>query len=281
MTIANTGQYDSWNGDSGHRWVARADERDAVLAPVGDVLLAAAALRPGASVLDIGCGCGATTLAAADAVGPTGSAVGLDLSEPMLDLARRRAQRRSAGHVTFTQSDAQVHQFEPAGVDVVVSRFGTMFFDDPVAAFTNIANALQPGGRLCLATWRPLADNEWLVAPGAVLLQHTNLPAGVADGPGMFAQADPEVVTDVLTTAGYRDVHLEPVDVTFDLGSSPEAAADYLADSGPGRLLLDSIPEGPARDAALTDVQAHLQTKQRDGAVRLGAAIWIIEATRR
>jgi SAM-dependent methyltransferase len=279
MIIANTGQFASWNGESGSRWVMSADERDAVLAPVASALLAAAAPAPGAAVLDVGCGCGATTLAVAESVGPTGSAVGLDLSEPMLAFARQRALGRAAANVSFTQADAQTHPLVPNSVELVVSRFGTMFFDDPVAAFANLARALRPGGRLCLATWRPLLDNEWLTAPGAVLLEHTEMPEASADGPGMFAQADPAAVTGVLAAAGYADVRLEPVDVTFDLGPNPEAAAAYLANSGPGRLLLESIPEGAPRDAALADVRSMLCTRVHADAVRLGGAIWIIQAS--
>jgi SAM-dependent methyltransferase len=239
MSTANPTQFESWNGDSGTRWVARADEPDDVLAPVADALIATADPATGLRVLDIGCGCGATTLTAARRVGETGTATGIDLSAPMLDLARQRAASAHLTHATFTQGDAQTHAFEPEAFDLAISRFGTMFFADPVAAFSNVATALRPGGRLCLATWQPLAVNEWLVVPGAALLRHADLPVASSDGPGMFAQSDPDTVTNTLSAAGLTDIRLEPVAVSFTLGPTVDSAADYLADSGPGRLLLE------------------------------------------
>jgi ubiquinone/menaquinone biosynthesis C-methylase UbiE len=279
MTAQNAPQYDSWNGESGLRWVARADERDAVLAPVADVVLRAAEPAPGSTVLDIGCGCGATTLAAAARVGSAGSVTGIDLSVPMLDLARRRAAAAGSGNAMFVHADAQDHAFDPGSFDLAISRFGTMFFADPTAAFTNIGAALRPGGRLCLATWQPLTANEWLMVPGAALLRHTELPVETPDGPGMFAQSVPTVVTETLRSAGFTHVHLDAVEVTFTLGSI-DAAVDYLADSGPGRLLLDSIPDGEPRQAALADVRSALTEHTHDGIVRLSAGIWIITADR-
>ena len=279
MTIANTAQFESWNGDSGTRWVARADERDLVLAPVAEALLSAARLAPGEQVLDIGCGCGATTLAAAR-VGHAGAVTGLDLSAPMLELARRRAADEGIANVAFIQGDAQTHALPASGFDLVISRFGTMFFADPVTAFTNLRSALQPGGRLAIATWQPLTANEWLLVPAAALLEHVAVPEADAGRPGMFSQAEPAVVRETLDAAGLVDVAFEAVEVTLTVGATLDAAVDHLADTGPGRLLLDAIPEGEARGVALADVRATLSDHARDGAVRLGAAIWIVTARR-
>jgi ubiquinone/menaquinone biosynthesis C-methylase UbiE len=150
--IANTEQYDAWNGDIGQRWVANPDRRDRMLAPVASILIAAADLTPGEAVLDIGCGCGTTTLAAARAVGPAGTVAGIDISDLMLDVARQRADAAGITNMTLLQADAQVHDFDADSIDVAISRFGTMFFADPDAAFANIATALRPGARLCIAT---------------------------------------------------------------------------------------------------------------------------------
>lgn len=280
MTIANPSQFDSWNGDSGHRWVARADERDDVLAPVADALMAVAAPAAGMHVLDIGCGCGATTLTAAARVSRDGFATGIDLSAPMLELARTRAATGNVANIAFVHGDAQTHPFEPESFDLAISRFGTMFFSEPEAAFANIAGALRPGGRLCLATWQPLMANEWLVVPGAALLQHTELPTANPDEPGMFAQSEPDIVTATLLATGLTDVSLDAVEVTFTLGPTVDAAVDYLADSGPGRLLLESIPDGPPREAAVADVRDVLAGHHHNGTIRLGGGIWIITATR-
>jgi SAM-dependent methyltransferase len=275
--IANTDEYEAWNGDSGHRWVVDADRRDHILAPVADALLAAAHLTPGEAVVDIGCGCGATTLAAARAVGSAGSAYGIDLSEPMLSVARRRAETAGLSNITLVQGDVQIHRF-PARFDAAISRFGTMFFADQTAALTNIRRGLRPRGRLCLATWQPLVANDWLTIPGAALLRYGSLPVAEASGRGMFAQSDADSVSATLHAAGYADPQFEPVELPLALGADPNEAVDYLAGTGPGRAVLDSVPDDQ-RPAALDAVRAVLADHAEPGGVRLGAAIWIITAS--
>jgi ubiquinone/menaquinone biosynthesis C-methylase UbiE len=277
---ANASQFEAWNGVGGLHWVATADARDRVLAPVADALLDAAAPTSGIRVVDIGCGCGVTTLMTATRVGTAGSAIGVDLSAPMLDVARRRARASGARNTTFVQGDAQTYAFEPGTADLVISRFGTMFFADPEAAFANVRRALRPRGRLCLATWQPLAANAWLTVPGAALLRHTDPPATDPNLPGMFAQSDPGIVSTTLTAAGFTDVAIEPVVVTFTFGQSVDDAVEYLADNGQARLLLETIPEGAARDAALADVHDALVEYHDEAGVRLGGSIWIVTATR-
>ncbi len=276
--IANTEQYDAWNGDSGQRWIEDPDRRDRVMAPIADALLAAAALIGGESVLDIGCGCGATTIAAAHAIGADGTVTGIDLSEPMLDVARRRATAARVDTAGFVHADAQTHDLGTRRFDVAISRFGTMFFADPVAAFTNIAAALVAGGRICMAAWQPLVANQWLTVPGAALLGYGSMPDTADDaGPGMFAQSDPDDVRQVLADAGYRDVTLHPVDVTLTLGPDPDEAAEYLADTGPGRAMLATIPDHDT-SAALDAVRTTLADYTDHSGVHLDAGIWIITA---
>ena len=192
--IANTDQYAAWNGESGQRWIADADRRDRIMTPIADALLDTARLGPGDHVLDIGCGCGATTLSAARAVAPTGEANGLDLSAPMLDVARRRADAAGLTNVHFEQADAQTHRLPGGAFDVTISRFGTMFFADPGAAFANLALALRPDGRLCIATWQPLEANDWLAIPGAALLNHGShrRPPAPACSPNPTRQTSPQ-----------------------------------------------------------------------------------------
>jgi len=278
-SVANAEQFDAWNGDGGRRWVAAADQRDRILAPVADALLDAAALTPGERVLDVGCGCGVTTLTAAVQVGDRGSVTGIDLSAPMLAVARERALSTRLGNVEFVQDDAQTRAFEPASVDLVLSRFGTMFFSEPAQAFGNIGAALTASGRLCIATWRPLVANEWLAVPGAVLLGHTDLPPS-AEGPGMFAQSDASIVADVLGAAGFVGIDSESVDVTLTLGRTVDEALTYLAETGPGRTILEGIPEGRPREAALDEVRNVLSDHVVDAGVQLGGAIWLITAAR-
>lgn len=272
MTRANQAHADLWDGEGGQRWVADADRRDVVLAPVADTLIAAAQLQRGERVLDIGCGCGATTIAAAVI---TGEATGLDLSGPMLEVARRRA---GDAPVTFVKDDAQTYEFTPASFDVVISRFGSMFFDDPVTAFANIGRAVEPGGRMCLATWQPLAANEWLTAPNDALLRYGSLPVDDANEPGMFAQSDPDIVDRVLAAAGWDAVRVEPVAVTLRIGEDAADATDYVAGLGITRRILETIDDA-TKPQALADVRRVLDGRAApDGSVSLGAAINIITA---
>lgn len=259
MNDTNADQRAAWNGESGERWVATADRRDAVLAPIGDALLQSAAITPGERVLDIGCGCGATTIAAARAAGQTGHVVGLDLSAPMLALAASRAEQSPT--TTFLHADAQtvdlVERF-----DVAISRFGTMFFDHPAAAFANIARQLAPRGRLAMATWQPLDANEWLVVPGAALLSYAPLPseASAAAGPGMFAQSDPAIIEAVLRAAGFVDINSTARTIPLCLGATIEAAIEHLTDSGPGRTALEAVraeDRGDAIDAVRDALRPH------------------------
>ena len=171
MSIANTAQAEHWNtGDGVAHWITNQARYDRMHAPFTALILDAADLHPGGNVLDVGCGCGGTTLAAARLVAP-GQATGLDLSGPMLARARSGAEAAGLSNAVFQQGDAQVHELEPGTFGTVISRFGVMFFADPVAAFANIRSATRPGGRLVFACWQPLAANPWLLVPGAALAE--------------------------------------------------------------------------------------------------------------
>jgi trans-aconitate methyltransferase len=274
--IANTEQYEAWNGEGGKRWIADADGRDRIMAPIADAVLDAAELVTGERVLDIGCGCGVTTFAAARAVGAGGAAHGVDLSDVMLSVARDRAAAAGLANVTFEQADVQTHPFAGAGFDVAISRFGTMFFADPGAAFANVGTGLRSGGRLCIATWQPLGANDWLAVPRAVLLRYGALPE--TSGPGMFAQSDPAVITGLLEGAGYTAVVCTPVNLMLDLGAGPEQASEYLASTSIGRAVLDSLSEAD-RPAALDALRVVFADHQTPTGVELGAGFWLVTAT--
>jgi len=276
VSTANEQQRANWNGESGLYWVAEADRRDAILAPVADVLLDAAALSAGEAVLDVGCGCGATTLAAARAVAP-GPVTGADLSAPMLGVARERG---AGSGVTFVEADAQTHAFGPGRFDAVISRFGTMFFDDPAAAFANLASAAAAGGRLCIVTWQPLAANEWLGLPAAVLRRFVDLPEPPPTGPGMFGQSDPDRVDRMLRGAGWDDVAIEPVTLELELGADAAEAADYVVGTGLVRTALAPLPEAD-RAAAVAAVTAAMADRASPEGVRLGAGLLVVGAARR
>jgi len=283
VTTINQTQRDTWNGDSGHRWVADADRRDAVLAPVADTLLAAARIQPGESVLDLGCGCGATTITAATQAGPGGTAHGIDLSEPMLAVARQRARDAGLTTVSFTQADAQTHQFAGAAPDVVISRFGTMFFDDPVAAFTNLARSTRTGGRLCAAVWQardrsPLLQHGLDIAAAAAAARGHHVDVGVpTDGP--FAYGDPAFVRPRLEAAGWVDVTLTPhtLDMYLFGPGTVEDSVETGLMFGPVHTALDNAPAAvvdAVRDALVDDLAS-----RHDGTgVPLSGAISILTA---
>ena len=279
MKIANVESFENWNGESGVRWSADADRRDRVLAPIGDALIDAARLRQGERVLDVGCGCGATAIAASNRVTPGGSVVGLDLSAPMLGVARARASALAIENATFVQDDAQTFRSD-ATFDAVVSRFGTMFFVDPVAALANVGQVMRPSGRLCLATWQPLAANEWLMIPGVALLRYGSLPTSEPGAPGMFAQSEPDVVAETLEQAGFENITLDAASLPLTLGADADEATDYLAGSGIGRAVLETVPDAE-KPAAVDAVRATLAEHADTSGVHLDAAVWIICATQR
>ena len=279
MSNANADQHEAWNGESGQRWVASADRRDNVLAPIADALLDTAAIAIGERVLDLGCGCGATTVMAATATGPTGAVVGADLSGRMLDVARSRGLGQV--NVEFRQADVQTDALG-GPYEAAISRFGTMFYDDAAAAFTNIAEHLVPGGRLCIVTWQPLGANQWLVVPGAALLDFGTLPEpGVAGGPGMFAQSEADEISRVLGGAGFTDSNTEPRTLALCFGATIADAVEYLADSGPGRAILDTIPTSQQDDALAAVADALEPHHSPENGVMLDAAVLITTARSR
>jgi SAM-dependent methyltransferase len=273
VTPANRAARADWNGESGLRWIEQANQRDRLLSDVATVLLEAADLQAAEVVLDVGCGCGTTTIAANSRVGPQGAVLGIDISEVMLTVARQRVTDLALDNVTFTEADAQTHPFAPAHNDIALSRFGTMFFDDPAAAFTNIRRSLRPGGRLCMTTWQPLAGNDWLTVPGAALLQFGQLPDVSEHGPGMFAQSDPAVLTGLLQAAGFTDIDVRAVTVPLHLGANEDEAAAYLASTSMGRAVLVTVP-GDQQEAALDAVREALTPHlTSDGIVLSGGVL--------
>ena len=230
--IANTAQHQYWNTVAGPRWVGLGGFVERRVAAVNDLLLARSGVAAGESVLEIGCGTGATTVPLADAVGPSGRVVGVDIAEPMLEGARRRVAERGLGNITLLQADAQVHSFEPGQFDLITSRFGVMFFADPFAAFSNLLPAARRGGRLCFVCWAPLADNQHLLIPYEVALRHLGPPAPQPPrAPGPMAFGDPDYVRSILETAGFADIEInrESPDI---ISSTPEEEAEHACIMG-------------------------------------------------
>ncbi|GGS35149.1 class I SAM-dependent methyltransferase [Streptomyces nojiriensis] len=273
---SNAEQARAWDGQEGAYWAEHADRFDRALRPYRTPLLATAGVSAADRVLDIGCGTGETTRDVARRAGD-GRALGVDLSAAMLRAARRRAADEGLHNVDFVQADAQVHAFSPASFDVAVSRTGTMFFADPVAAFRNIGGALRPGGRLVQLVWQSPAGNEWLRSFTQALAAGRPLPTPPHDAPGPFSLADPARVRTVLGAAGFTDIQLEPHSEVMWFGEDTADAERFVLGLH-GWMLGGLDDEGRRR--AVDGLRATLTAHETDDGVRYASATWIIRATR-
>ena len=230
----NGGQVAHWNGPTGDRWAELWPLIDSTMAVITAQILELAAARPGERVLDVGCGAGTTTLVLRERVGAGGAVTGVDISAPMLAIARGRAEAAVAGApATFVEADAAAHALRPEH-DLVFSRFGVMFFADPVAAFANLRRAGAPGGRMAFVCWRTLEDNAWITAPmAAARALLPDLAAPVEGVPGPFAFADRDRLHGILDGAGWREIEIQRRDQTMILGETIDAAARYVLMIGP------------------------------------------------
>ena len=281
MKTANHDQVEYWNNsEATGDWVTYQDRFDRMLEPFARLILDAAGLAPGKQVLDVGCGCGATTLAAARAVAP-GAVAGIDLSAAMLARARENAARAGLVNVSFEQADAQVHQIG-GSYDAVISRFGVLFFADPVTAFANLLAAAKPGGRLAFACWQPLADNDWLLVPLAALAEHVPLPEPEEPGaPGMFSLSSTGRLRQVLSDAGWRDVSAvsQRTPILLGGGGTLDDAISYLRARPIVRRMVADADQA-TQDRAVTSMRDALARHVDGDGVRLNASIWVVTAKR-
>jgi len=265
-----------WNGQGGHIWVARQAHTDTTLAPVTEALLAFAAPRMGEQVLDVGCGCGAPTLDFARAVGPVGRVAGLDISGPMLAEGEARAKLADIPNVDWRQADPATAALDE--FDVLISAFGVMFFGDPVAAFANMRRAASLGARMALVCWRTLAENPWMEVPMNAVAGHLPpRPPAVPNAPGMFAFANPERVTEVLTAAGWAPPRFEKLDLDLDIaaGRGLEEAVIQSTQIGAVNSWLRNQPAEIVA-AAVASLRDALAPYRKGESVRLPGAMWLI-----
>jgi SAM-dependent methyltransferase len=275
----NSAQAEYWNANAGQKWTEHQEHQDQVLRPVSDRLIAAAKPEPGQRVIDVGCGCGATTIQFAERVGPAGAVLGLDVSAPMLARARERAPQDLP--ITLALADATVHDVTSHAADLVVSRFGIMFFADPAKSFANLRKGLKSGGRLVFACWREPKLNPWLILPLREAGKHAPpLPETNPEDPGPFAFASEARVRRILSDAGFADIDLEPQDLELDIavGRGLDTAVRAAMTIGPTSRMLDGQSEA-VRAAATADIRKALAAHARGDSVPLGAAIWIVTAT--
>jgi SAM-dependent methyltransferase len=270
-----------WNGIDGEYWARQQDHLDRTLAPVTEPLLAFAEPRAGFTVLDVGCGCGATTIELARAVGSSGRVVGVDISEPML--ARAKERLREFGNATCLLGDAADLPLHDLSAELIVSRFGVMFFGDPVAAFANLRTGLASGGRVRFACWRPIHENPWLQVPLHAVYEHApRLPKPEPEEPGPFSFADVARVERVLTAAGFTPPSFTPLDVQLDLaaGGTVEDAALHSSGMGPAKRALADQSED-VRTAAIESIRRALTPYASASGVKLPAGLWLVAAERR
>lgn len=279
-TQDNAAQIAYWNDRAAVTWTAFQERLDAVFEPLTALALDAAAPAAGEHVIDIGCGCGATVLALADRVGPTGQVLGLDVSEQMSARARQRIATAGLTNARVFVSDAAVHAFPAGDANLLFSRFGVMFFADPVAAFANLRRAMRPGGRLLCAAWRPLTDNPWFMVPlqAARALLPPQPPAD-PDAPGPFAFADQDRTLGIFRNAGWQDVTLTRRDVPMQFAAAGqiEQATEFSTRVGPlARALAEESPETATRiRLAVTEA---LKAYDGPAGINLTGSIWLISA---
>ncbi|MFT3854501.1 MAG: methyltransferase domain-containing protein [Ilumatobacteraceae bacterium] len=274
-----------WAGETSQRWAAHAERLEAMLAPVDDILLSAAGIRRGDRVLDIGCGRGMTSRAAAALAGPTGAVLGIDISPTLIDEASRMPPGDGAAPISWVAADAAAHPFPAVGFDVAISRFGVMFFEDPAAAFANIARSVRSGGRLVAVVWQhqDASEFQWLSIDVAVRVaaEHgVTLRPRPAAGP--FAYGTRDHTGPILEGAGWADVRVQPHELSLYVGgpgTTPEQAVEIGRQTGPLAMLLRDTPASVA-DAVADALVAEMHTRWDGTGVALSAGIAVVTAHR-
>jgi SAM-dependent methyltransferase len=276
---SNQAQIDYWSGPGGQRWAQHQVALDRALRPFGEAVLVRVSVRAGERVLDVGCGCGDTTLALGALVKATGAVCGVDVSATLLERARARAA--GLGQLRFLEADAAVHRFE-APFDLVFSRFGVMFFADPTAAFANLRKALSARGRLGFVCWRTFRENPWASVPVEVVRSVLTNAPGISDddGPGPYAFADRDKVEGMLVNAGFRDIELERFDAELVLSTTGlDDAVVFAISAGPAaRLLVDAPRE--ARELVQKRMSTQLARHAAGERVALRGSSWVVTARR-
>lgn len=283
--VSNEEQIAYWNGDAGRKWAERDAQMASMLAPIAEALMDHAAVDGTRAVLDVGCGGGSETLMLAKRLGPEACVLGVDVSAPMLDVARQHleAMGDSGKSVGFLQADAAEHDFGGPQFDLLFSRFGVMFFDQPAAAFAQLRKAMLPEGRLAFACWQALRDNPWTALPlKAALTVLPPPPPPRPRAPGPFAFADPDYINALLSEAGWSDIGItaHAVNMRWDGSAGFEATVRELVNTGPvGRLLADV--DRPTREAVHLAAADVLKPYFKDNALALPGAVWLVTAANR
>ena len=280
MPADNSEQIAQWNGALGERWAAMQREIDRIVVPFGDAALRAAAPQPGERVVDVGCGCGDTSIEIARSVGETGAVLGVDVSQPMLEVARSRAALTNRAHLSFQNADASEAPL-PSETDLLFSRFGVMFFSESSKAFRHLRKSLRTGGRCVFVCWRAPRDNPWAMTPLSAARMAMRVTPAPPDpyAPGPFAFADQERLHAILSEAGFDAIRVQRFDVPLSLGTTAHSAAQFAVQIGPvSRFVREvGVPHLPTILDAVERALAPLAAA--DGHVSLNGSTWLVSAT--
>ena len=280
MSADNSEQIAEWNGVLGQRWVAMQREIDRIVVPFGDAALKVAAPQPGERVIDIGCGCGDTSIEIARSVGEAGAVLGIDVSQPMLEVARSRGALTTWTHLSFRDGDASEAEL-PTNTDLLFSRFGVMFFSQPSQAFSHLRKSLRTGGRCVFVCWRAPRDNAWAMAPLAAARTAMGVTPTPADpvAPGPFSFADEERLRGILSGAGFGVIDVQRFDVALSLGATPRSAAERVVQIGPVSRFVREV--GVEHLPVILDAveRTFVPLSAPDGHVSLNGSTWIVSAT--
>jgi SAM-dependent methyltransferase len=272
-------QVEYWNNEGGARWIATQERRAKSLEQFANRAFETAKVKAGESVIDIGCGCGETSVELAKLVGPSGKVLAADVSAPIL--AQAKINLASYPNASAVVADAAAYPFEPASADLLFSRFGVMFFGDPTAAFTNLRKAIKPDGRMVFVCWRAQKENAWMNgAVDTVFKFIPRPPPPSPDDPSPFAFANPERVTGILTKAGFAPPTFEPFDTTIDVsgGRGVEGALETCLEFGPVPRLLGEAPDD-IKPKIVEALRGYFQSLSDAGAFDQPAAVWIVSTT--
>ncbi|RLK10662.1 class I SAM-dependent methyltransferase [Ruegeria conchae] len=281
MLTINGDQEEFWGkSEMGTRWLTFEDQLDHLFAPVLDLVFDRATLAEGMRVIDIGCGTGASALRAAQQVGPKGHVLGIDISEQFLERARMRADEAKLDNLDFTYADAQIAELSSGGFDAMISRFGVMFFTDPVAAFANMARALKPGGQITFAAWGGLSENPWFKIPHVAAVKRLGQPPKVdRNAPGPLAFHDRDRVSNLMAQAGLNDIRVEAVPLALTAPASVEDAALLCTRVGPAaRVIAHFKGTQEDVDAVVRDVAEEFDAFQTSKGVQVPAVINLLQA---
>src|SRR5438876_8023981 len=280
MQADDSEQIAEWNGALGQRWVAMQQEIDHIVVPFGTAALKVAAPQPGERVIDIGCGCGGTSIELSRIVGAGGSVLGVDVSQPMLEVARTQGALANCAHLAFRDGDASEAEL-PANIDLLFSRFGVMFFSQPSPAFSHLRTSLRAGGRCVFVCWRTPRDNPWAMTPLSAARAAMGITPPPADpnAPGPFAFADEQRLRAILSSAGFGAIDVQRFDAALSLGATPRSAAEGAVQIGPVSRLVREV--GVEHLPIILDAveRALIPVAAPDGHVSLNGSTWIVSAT--